>query len=65
MLQVCWRDLCTRPESELKEPMTSRNLVRVYEWKLVRRLAVAMDDQRRQGAWGCSPIDWLGSFILQ
>jgi hypothetical protein len=34
MLRVSWRDLCTRPETEPKEPTTSRNLVRGYYWKL-------------------------------
>ena len=36
------RDLCTRSEPELKDPITSRNLVRVYYWNVVKS-AVPMD----------------------
>ena len=42
MLKNYKRDLCTRSEFELKDPITSRNLVRVYYWNVVKS-AVSMD----------------------
>lgn len=34
IFEIYKRDICTRSETGLKEPISSRDLVRVYDWNL-------------------------------
>lgn len=63
ILKIYRRDLCTRSETELKEPITSRNLVRVYYWN-VKSASRWMSMGRRQRGCGCSPAVQSGSLTL-
>lgn len=63
ILKIYRRDLCTTSETELKEPITSRNLVSVYYWNL-KPASQWTSMGRRQRGCCCSPAVQSGSLTL-